>query len=56
MEEKKENQGQIEAVPSAFSYVVEVDGEKVSTENIETAIILSKLEKIHQEIKDLKEK
>jgi hypothetical protein len=48
--EKEIVSGQIEAHPTAFSYVVDVGGERVQTENPETAIILSMLEKIYKKL------
>jgi hypothetical protein len=55
-EEKKEEvvPGQIEVHPSAFTYVVEVNGERVSTENPETAVIFSMLEKIYKKLEEKK--
>jgi hypothetical protein len=57
-EEKPEETkaGQIEVIPNSYTYVVEVDGERIGTENVETAVILSKLEKIDQAIKELQNK
>jgi hypothetical protein len=51
-EEKKEEvvPGQIEAIPTAYTYVIEVDGERISTENLDTAVILSQLEKINKKL------
>lgn len=52
----EEKPGQIEAIPNSYTYVVEVDGERIGTESVETAVILSKLEKIDKAIQELKNK
>lgn len=47
--------GQIEAHPSAYTYVVEVSGEKIGTEDPVMAVVLSKLEQNSQELKAIRE-
>jgi hypothetical protein len=47
--------GQIEAHPTAYTYVVEVSGEKIGTEDPVMAVVLSKLEQNSQDIKKILE-
>ena len=43
--------GQIELHPTAYTYVVEVSGEQIGTEDPVMAVVLSMLEKNSQELK-----
>lgn len=57
MAEEKQEQlqpGEIEVVAIDHAYNVVVDGEKVQVSNLETALVLSKLEKIDQALQKKK--
>lgn len=45
--------GAIEAHPTAYTYVVEVSGEKIGTDDPVMAVVLSKLEQNSQGIKEI---
>jgi len=45
--------GQIEAHPTAYTYIVEVGGEKIGTDDPVMAVVLSKLEQNSQDLKKI---
>lgn len=57
-EEKEETlkPGEIEVVPTDHVYNVVVDEEKVQVASLETALVLSKLEKIDRRLQELRNK
>lgn len=56
-EEKKQEapveQPEIVLQPTAFAYVVKVDGQPVQTDNVETALTLNLLNKINEKLDKL---
>ena len=56
--EKEENlkPGEIEAIPTDQVYNVVVDDEKVQVASLETALVLSKLDRIDKQLQELQKK